>query len=117
MTHDSEAIEDMIGLIEPALTEIEYGRSEAELRDLQTLLRSLFGDFIRRIERNPGLEAATADLFAAATAIVRDAGESAMPPGASCACSGRRGCASGSACPMPGRAAARPPSAGATTRC
>jgi|SRR6476619_7375538 hypothetical protein len=79
MTHDSDAIEDMIGLIEPALTEIEYGRSEAELRDLQTLLRNLLADFIRMIERHPGVEAATADLYAAATALVRDAGASTVP--------------------------------------
>ena len=113
MTHDSDAIEDMIGLIEPALTEIEYGRSEAEaLRDLQTLLRNLLADFIRMIERHPGVEAATADLYAVATALVRDAGASTVP--ALQAAPFREACCASATRPLP-RAASRPPAAGATT--
>ena len=74
MTHRTfaETIDEMVGLIEPALTGIEEGGGEANLRELQVLLRKLLIDFMRLLERNPGIEAASADLYGAASALVRD---------------------------------------------
>ena len=79
MHHNSDVIDQMVSLIEPALSAIEQERGETELRDLQALLRELLADFIGLVERHPGLDAATADLYAAATALVRDNGAGAEP--------------------------------------
>lgn len=79
MTHNTDVIDQMVGLIEPALSAIEQERGESELRDLQALLRELLADFIGLIERHPGVEAATADLYAAAAALVRDNGAGSEP--------------------------------------
>jgi hypothetical protein len=69
----------MSGLIEPALAALERGGSEPDLKELRALLESLLIDLMRIVERNPGLEAAAADLFGAASAIVRDNHVGALP--------------------------------------
>jgi hypothetical protein len=75
----TNAIEHMVSLIEPALTGVEQGGGEQDLRDLQVLLQKLLIEVMRISERNPGLDAAVADLYGAASAIVRDNGERAVP--------------------------------------
>jgi len=79
MTQNSDVIEHMVGLIEPALTGIEEGRGEAEMQGLQAALRDLLSEFIRLVERHPGLEAATADRYAAAVALIHDTGSGSRP--------------------------------------
>lgn len=75
----TDNIDRMVGLIEPALAAIERGGSEQDLKDLRTLLQNLLIDLMRVVERDPGLEAAAADLFGAASAIVRDHCVDAQP--------------------------------------
>jgi hypothetical protein len=76
----TDSMKRMIELIEPALAAIERGGSEQDLKELRTLLQNLLIDLMRVVERNPGLEAAAADLFGAASAIVRDNSVGALPP-------------------------------------
>jgi hypothetical protein len=76
----TNTIERMVSLIEPALSGIEQGGGEQELRDLQSLLQKLLIDVMRVVERSPGLEAAATDLYGAAAAIVRDSSVHAVPP-------------------------------------
>jgi hypothetical protein len=75
----AETVDRMVGLLDPALDAIEQGGGELNLRDLQALLQKLLIDLMRVVERNPGLEAAAADLYGAASAIVRDNGVHAVP--------------------------------------
>jgi hypothetical protein len=67
----SAKLEEILGLIEPALAGIEQGGGQAELVRLQTLLGDLLINCMRLLERNPGIEAAAADLYVAATALVK----------------------------------------------
>jgi hypothetical protein len=75
----NDTIDRMIGLIEPALAGMERGGSEQDLKELRALLQSLLIDLMRVVERNPGLDAAAADLFGAASAVVRDNCVGALP--------------------------------------
>ncbi|WP_150117779.1 hypothetical protein [Microvirga vignae] len=55
-------------MVEQILSGIENGGGAIHLRDLASLLVEMIGAF----ERDPGLEAATDDLYAAAERLVRD---------------------------------------------
>jgi hypothetical protein len=62
------AIDEMLEKVEPILAAIQQGRGETELHNLQ---RQLI-DLMALVERDPGIEAATGDLYAAAEALVVD---------------------------------------------
>ncbi len=72
-------LDEMLALLERAMTAIEQGGGPAELRHLQKLLGELLSSCLRLVERNPGIDAAASDLFAAASAIVSDSGVEAQP--------------------------------------
>ncbi|WP_230533260.1 hypothetical protein [Microvirga roseola] len=61
--------------IQSALSRIEQRSNEADLHDL----RSLLVDVVGAVRRDPGLEAAADDLFAAAAAVVVDKNENSQP--------------------------------------
>jgi hypothetical protein len=62
----TEAVDEKLALIAPVVRTIEQGGQSADLRDLAShLVRAL-----RLFERNPGIEAAADDLYAAAVALV-----------------------------------------------
>jgi hypothetical protein len=81
MTHPTFAakLDEMLELLERALTAIQQGGGPAEMHHLQKLLGELLSSCLRLVERNPGIEAAAADLYAAVSAIVRDSGVGAQP--------------------------------------
>jgi hypothetical protein len=79
MTRETEIVDRVVALLDPALTGIEQGAADVELKDLLVLVRELLTDFIGSVERHPGIEAATADLYAAAVALVRDSAASPRP--------------------------------------
>ncbi len=62
-------VEEVLGFIEPALTRIESEAADADRRDLHETLRRALINLMRLLERDPGIETATADLYAAATAL------------------------------------------------
>jgi hypothetical protein len=74
-----EAIHEKLNLIAPTLKAIQGGGEQAYLGDLQTLLRKNLASLLASFERDPGLDAATADLYAAAAAIVQDATAATQP--------------------------------------
>ncbi len=62
----TDAVDEKLALIAPVVRQIEQGGQSADLRDLANqLVRAL-----RLFERNPGIEAAADDLYAAAAALV-----------------------------------------------
>jgi hypothetical protein len=75
----NEAIHEKLNLIAPTLKAIRSGGEQAYLCDLQTLLRKNLASLLALFERDPGLDAATADLYAAATAMVKDASAATQP--------------------------------------
>ena len=72
-------IDEMLGMIERALAAIEQGGGQPELCSLQKLLQELLINCMRLLERNPGIEAAAADLYAAASVVVIDSTRNAQP--------------------------------------
>ena len=81
MTHRSftGTLDQILELIKQALTAIEQGGGQPELQSLQKLLGELLINCMRLLERNPGIEAAVADLYAAASALIRDSSEGGRP--------------------------------------
>ncbi|WP_134494725.1 hypothetical protein [Microvirga pakistanensis] len=75
----TEAIQEKLNMIDPILKAIQAGGDESYLRDLQTLLRKSLASLLALFERDPGLDAATADLYAAAAAIVKDVTAASQP--------------------------------------
>jgi hypothetical protein len=75
----TDAIEEKLALISPTLNAIEFGGDQSHLRELQTLLRQRLASLVVLFERDPGLDAATADLYAAAAAIVQDTTLASQP--------------------------------------
>ena len=75
----TDTVDHMVALIDPAVDAIEQGGGEQDLRGLQALLQNLLIDLMRVVERNPGIEAAAADLYRAASATVRDNDVHAIP--------------------------------------
>jgi hypothetical protein len=78
--HDGEDIHEKLNLIASTLKAIQGGGVQAYLSDLQTpLLRKNLASLLALFERDPGLDATTADLYAAAAAIVQDATAATQP--------------------------------------
>jgi hypothetical protein len=75
----TETIEEKLALITPTLNAIEFGGDQAYLRELQTLLRQHLTSLVVMFERDPGLDAATTDLYAAAAAVVNDTTIASQP--------------------------------------
>ena len=78
-TRFTDTIEEKLALISPMLKAIDFGGDQPYLRELQTLLRQLLAGLVVLFERDPGLDAATADLYAAAAAIVNDTTAASQP--------------------------------------
>ena len=62
------AREDLLGRVERAAANIEQGERENDLHDLRLALIDILG----LIERDPGIEAATDDLYEAAAAFLAE---------------------------------------------
>lgn len=75
----NEAIEEKLSLIAPTLKAIQAGGEQAYLGELQVLLKRNLASLLTLFERDPGLDAATADLYAAAAAIVKDVTAASQP--------------------------------------
>jgi hypothetical protein len=73
----TEAVDEKLALIAPVLRTIEQGGQAGDLRDLTShLVRAL-----RLFERNPGIEAAADDLYAAARSLVAEHMKHSQPTG------------------------------------
>jgi hypothetical protein len=68
-------VDEMVGRLHPILLTIQHGGGEEALYSLQQQLIELMG----LVERNPGIEAATGDLYAAAEALVADQAVRSQP--------------------------------------
>jgi hypothetical protein len=68
----AERLDETAELLTCALNAIEQGGEHVDLDDLVGLLGYQLLACMRLVERDPGLEAAASDLFAAATALVRE---------------------------------------------
>jgi len=75
----TEAIQEKLNLIAPTVQAIQAGGEPSFLGELQTLLRKNLASLLALFERDPGLDAATADLYAAAAAMVRDVTAASQP--------------------------------------
>jgi hypothetical protein len=75
----TDLIEEKLALISPTVKAIEFGGDLPYLRELQTLLRQHLAGLVVLFERDPGLDAATTDLYAAAAAMVQDTPTAAQP--------------------------------------
>jgi hypothetical protein len=69
------AVDEMVGRLHPILLTIQQGGGEEALYSLQQQLIDLMG----LVERNPGIESATGDLYAAAEALVADRAACSLP--------------------------------------
>ncbi len=74
-----DTVEEKLALISPTVRAIEFGGDLPYLRELQTLLRQHLASLVALYERDPGLDAATADLYAAVAAIVQDTTLASQP--------------------------------------
>lgn len=74
-----EVIHEKLSLIAPTVKAIQGGGEQGYLSELQTLLRKNLASLLVLFERDPGLDAATADLYSAAAAMVRDAVAASQP--------------------------------------
>ena len=79
-TRFTDTIEEKLALIAPMLKAIQFGGDQAYLRELQALLRQHLAGLVVLFERDPGLDAATVDLYAAAAAVVQDTTLASQPP-------------------------------------
>src|SRR5215217_2395163 len=68
----TDTIEDKVAMIAPTVKAIEFGGDQPYFRELQTLLRQHLANLVVLFEQVSGLDAATADLYAAAAAVVND---------------------------------------------
>ena len=75
----TDTFQEKLALIAPTVNTIEFGGEQPYLCELQTLLRQHLTNLVVLFERDPGLDAATADLYAAATAIVQDTTLASQP--------------------------------------
>src|SRR3954469_26029895 len=78
-TRFTDTMEEKLALIAPTLKAIAFGGDQPYLCDLQTLLRQSLASLVVLFERDPGLDAATADLYAAAAALVNDTPMASQP--------------------------------------
>jgi len=75
----TDDIEEKSALVVSTLKAIEFGGDLPYLRELQALLRQHLSSLVALFERDPGLDAATTDLYAAASAIVNDTMVASQP--------------------------------------
>jgi hypothetical protein len=75
----TDAIEEKLALIVPTLNTIEFGGDQPYLCELRALLRQHLTSLVVLFERDPGLDAATTDLYAAAAAVVNDTTQASQP--------------------------------------
>src|SRR5215207_1131540 len=75
----TDTLEEKLAFISPTVKAIEFGGDQSYLRELQTLLRQHLASLVVLFERDPGLDAATADLYAAAAAVVNDTTRASQP--------------------------------------
>jgi hypothetical protein len=75
----AERLDETTDLIECVLDAIQQGGEQVDLADLLGLLGYQLLACMRLVERDPGLEMAAADLFAATTALVNDRHDGAPP--------------------------------------
>jgi hypothetical protein len=71
----AKGIETRQEAIQAVVSRIERGSTEVDLHDLQTLLVNVTGGS----RRDPGIEMAADDLFAAAAAVVTDRNSNSQP--------------------------------------
>jgi hypothetical protein len=71
----ARTIDERLAFIDPIVDALEQGGGESDLRDLRLLLI----DTIGLLKRDPGIEAAAEDLYAAAAALVSDSAASSQP--------------------------------------
>jgi hypothetical protein len=77
-TRFTDTIAEKLALIAPTLNAMEFGGDQPYLRELQTLPRQHLANLVL-FERDSGLDAATADLYAAAAALVNDTARASQP--------------------------------------
>jgi hypothetical protein len=75
----TETIEEKMALISPTVKAIEFGGDQPYLCELQILLKQHLTSLVVLFERDPGLDAATTDLYAAAAAVVNDTTTALQP--------------------------------------
>jgi hypothetical protein len=75
----TDIVSEKLALIAPTVKAIEFGGDLPYLREVQTLLRQHLASLVVLFERDPGLDAATADLYAAAAAVVNDTPAASQP--------------------------------------
>ncbi len=68
----TDTTEESLALISSTLNAIQFGGDLPYLCELQKLLKQHLASLVASFERDPGLDAATADLYAAAAAVVHD---------------------------------------------
>ncbi len=78
-TSFTDTIKEKLAFISPTVKAIDFGGDEAYLHELQTLLRQHLASLVVLFERDPGLDAATTDLYAAAAAVVNDITMASQP--------------------------------------
>jgi hypothetical protein len=78
-TRFTDTMEEKLALISSTLKAIEFGGDQPYLCELRTLLRHCLASLVVLFERDPGLDAATADLYAAAAALVNDTPMASQP--------------------------------------
>lgn len=74
----TDTIEEKLAMIAPTVKAIEFGGDLPYLCELQALLRQHLAGLVALFDRDPGLDAATADLYAAA-AVVNDITKASQP--------------------------------------
>ena len=74
----TDTLEERLALISPTVKAIEFGGDRPYLGELLTLLRQHLASLVL-FERDPGLDAATADLYAAVAAVVNDSARASQP--------------------------------------
>jgi hypothetical protein len=75
----TDSVEEKLALIAPTVKAIEFGGDQSYLCELQMLLRQHLANLVILFERDPGLDAATTDLYAAAAAVVNDTTTASQP--------------------------------------
>jgi hypothetical protein len=75
----TDTIEEKLALIAPTLKAIEFGGDQPYLFELQTLFRQHLASLVVLFDQDPGLDAATTDLYAAAAALVNDTAAATQP--------------------------------------
>ncbi|ANY85114.1 hypothetical protein BB934_43740 (plasmid) [Microvirga ossetica] len=78
-TISSEVIQEKMDHVSGTLNAILSGGGEGYLRELQGLLQKNLTGLLSLFDRNPDLDAATSDFYAAAAAIVNDIDAESQP--------------------------------------